>query len=204
LQIRAEHLSKRYQKHWLFRELDLQFEKGDRTVVLGPNGSGKSTLLKILSGNVAPTEGHVRFIHSEKTLDLDAWHRHFTFCAPYTELIEEYTLSEHLDFHFKLKQKCNSRQFDLMLDRSGLQSSLNKQIRNFSSGMKQRLKLLLSLCSVASVHFLDEPCTNLDEQGIEFYKALISQLDDSAIVILASNDPREYDFCRERLVLSEL
>ena len=204
MRILAEHLSKRYHKHWLFRELDLQFEKGDRKVLLGPNGSGKSTLLKILSGSVAPTEGNVRFINGEESIDIGHWHQHFTFCAPYTELIEEYSLAEHIEFHFKLKQKSSDEIFDRMLDQSGLASSMGKHVKNFSSGMKQRLKLLLSLCSVADIYFLDEPCTNLDEQGYGFYKALISEINQNAIVILASNDPREYDYCRDRLVISEL
>jgi len=204
VRILAEHLSKRYHKHWLFRELDLQFEKGDRKVLLGPNGSGKSTLLKILSGSVAPTEGQVRYMNGDESTDIGHWHRHFTFCAPYTELIKEYSLSEHIDFHFKLKQRCDEEIFDQMLERSGLAPSLDKQVKNFSSGMKQRLKLLLSLCSRADVHFLDEPCTNLDEQGYEFYKALVSEIDQDAIVIVASNDPREYDFCRDQLVISQL
>jgi ABC-type multidrug transport system ATPase subunit len=80
-----------------------------------------------------------------------------------------------------------------------LENDTSKQIRNFSSGMKQRLKISLALLADVPVILLDEPTTNLDRQGFEWYLDLIKKFSGNRLLIISSNLEREYDFCDERI-----
>ncbi|MCB9261907.1 MAG: ABC transporter ATP-binding protein [Flavobacteriales bacterium] len=200
--IQVDNLSKRYRKEWIFNQLSHQFNTGDRTAILGSNGSGKSTFLKVLCGFVSPTQGSVLW-KSDSEIDINNRHQYFAFCSPYIELIEDYTLQESIDFHFALKTLRNDVDINQWLKDCGLDKHLNKQISLFSSGMKQRLKLLLTLASEVDVYLLDEPTSNLDEQGIGWYQRLIGGVPDGKIVVVASNQPEEYNFCNNQILMED-
>jgi ABC-type multidrug transport system ATPase subunit len=85
----------------------------------------------------------------------------------------------------------------------GLASATNKQIRYFSSGMKQRLKLGLAIFSNCPILLLDEPCSNLDKEGYALYKQLIAQYAMHKLIIVGSNDPEEYAFCTKQINLMD-
>ncbi len=198
-----DQVSKRFKRDWIFKNVDYTFTAGSKTAILGQNGSGKSTLLKIISGYVGVTKGSVSWIAQGKGLEISDWHKHFTYSAPYLDLLEEFTLKECLDFHFSLKEKRTDINLEDVLRTSGLQGHLNKQTALFSSGMKQRTKLIMALCSDVNVYLLDEPCSNLDEEGTQWYRQLIDQLPTNKTVIVASNAAVEYDFCNTAIRVSE-
>ena len=81
----------------------------------------------------------------------------------------------------------------------GLEAAAKKQIRYYSSGMKQRIKLAQAVFSDTPVVLLDEPCTNLDLEGIELYHQLILNNCKGRLVIVSSNDIQEYSFCEEKI-----
>jgi ABC-type multidrug transport system ATPase subunit len=85
------------------------------------------------------------------------------------------------------------------LSEIGLDNAMDKQLRYFSSGMKQRLKLAQAVFSDVSILLLDEPCTNLDKPGYELYHSLINKYCQDKLIIVSSNDPNEIDFCTERI-----
>ncbi len=195
MRIGLQNAGKRYRLEWIFRNLDYQFQSGQRYAILGPNGSGKSTLLKVLSGHLSPSKGQVFFAEKEQSIDAEDVYHYISYAAPYIELIEEFTLEEALHFHSRLKPM----QADITVNRLGellaLPRARTKEIRFFSSGMKQRLKLILAICSATPVLLLDEPATNLDEQGVAWYKNLIGEYAADRLVIIASNDPHDAEFC---------
>ena len=88
------------------------------------------------------------------------------------------------------------------MEKIGLKNAAKKQIRNFSSGMKQRLKLALAIFDQAPILLLDEPCSNLDQEGIQTYHQLMQAYAMHKLIIVASNDPQEYQFCSQQLSLS--
>jgi ABC-type multidrug transport system ATPase subunit len=90
-----------------------------------------------------------------------------------------------------------------LLEKISLGNAANKQIRNFSSGMKQRLKLALAIFDQAPILLLDEPCSNLDQEGIQTYHQLMQAHVMHKLIIVASNDPQEYQFCSQQLSLSD-
>lgn len=199
VEIVVEQISKRFKRDWIFRNVSLNLPSGSKTAVLGPNGSGKSTFLKVISGYVGLTEGKIRW--KQNTVDLEAtqWHRHFSYCAPYLEMLDEFTLQECFDFHFKLKPLRKDIDLTTWLEESGLDKHKTKQVSLFSSGMQQRLKLILALGSDTEVYLLDEPCSNLDDDGIEWYRSLIVGLPKGKTLLIGSNSPTEYDFCERSI-----
>lgn len=193
--IELERLSKRYRFDWIFKNITHSFQMGERCAVLGPNGSGKSTLLKVLSGHLSPSRGTVSFRQGTKQRMPEDVYKFVGYAAPYIELIEEFTLEEAVRFHSGLKPLLPGITPARLMEILALPKAQQKEIRFFSSGMKQRLRLALAVCSDTPILLLDEPATNLDVQGIEWYKNLIAEFAANRLVIIASNDPHDAAFC---------
>ena len=187
---------KRYNREWIFRHVHQEFSTGINYAVTGPNGSGKSTLLQLIAGAILPNEGRVEVRNgSDVALAPDDHFRQISIAAPYLELVEEMTALEFLRFHAAFKPFINGLTPEAVAGRAELTHAADKQIRHYSSGMKQRLKLAQCILSDTSFVLLDEPCTNLDEKGIQLYHSLIRDHTADRCVIVSSNDKVEYGFC---------
>ena len=199
-QIELNNIGKRFRYEWIFKNITHSFESGKLYALLGPNGSGKSTLMKILSGHLTPSDGQITFLNTEKKIDGDDVYQHISYSAPYIDVIEEMTLTEIIAFHSKFKPLSKGLIINDLIQLLNFKNAADKEIRFFSSGMKQRLKLALSICSDTPILLLDEPTTNLDAQGVAWYRDLIQQFSDkNRLVIVASNIEHDYDFCEEKL-----
>lgn len=194
MKISLTNAGKRFNRDWIFRNLACEFNPGKAYAITGPNGSGKSTLLQIISGSMVVSEGQVNYEMPEEQV-----YRHISITAPYLEVIEEMTAKEFLHFHAQFKPFLPSLSVTAILEKVGLSNAANKQIRYYSSGMKQRIKLAQSIFSDVSCVLLDEPCTNLDAEGIALYQGLIKDYCGGRLVIVSSNDEQEYGFCNERV-----
>lgn len=201
--ISLENIGRRFNRDWIFRGVDYTFSSGESYAVLGPNGSGKSTLLQILNGSLSPSAGNISFLFDRKKLEIETVFNYLSLAAPYLELIEEFSLEEMIDFHFKFKPFKAGINKDKVIELLSLPGSKNKLIRYFSSGMKQRLKLALAFCSDTPMLMLDEPTSNLDTQGIDWYLNLAEQFAHGRLTIVCSNQEHEYSFCRHRLSISD-
>jgi ABC-type multidrug transport system ATPase subunit len=194
---------KRFNRDWIFRHLSYTFTAGSSYAIIGPNGSGKSTLLQLLSGALAPSQGKIEWSNSEKPIDPDKVFEQISICAPYMELVEEMSALEFLNFHGRFKTFLDGVSVEHMLSIVGLKDAAHKQIRYYSSGMKQRMKLAQAFFSDVPVLLLDEPCTNLDEAGYELYYQLIKDYRKDRLIVVSSNDEKEYGFCGERISVME-
>jgi len=190
---------KRFNRDWIFRHLTYEFSAGQSYAIIGPNGSGKSTLLQVLSGSMHFNEGSAQWTIDNKQLANENVYNSISICAPYLEVVEEMTLIEFLNFHSGFKPFLSSVSSEKIISIVGLENAVNKQIRNYSSGMKQRVKLAQAIFSDVPVVLLDEPCTNLDATGIQLYHDLIDVYCKNRMVVVSSNDEVEYRFCKERL-----
>lgn len=187
---------KRFNRDWIFRRLSYEFSTGHSYAITGPNGSGKSTLLQCIAGAIDISEGAIRY-DGAAAIPGDQAFRHLSLAAPYLEVIEEMTVTEFLHFHSSFKPLgCTVKE---AIARIGLETAAHKQIRYYSSGMKQRVRLAQALFSDTPVVLLDEPCTNLDIDGIELYRLLIREHLQDRLLIVSSNDVQEYDFCEEKI-----
>ena len=210
---------KRFNRDWIFRHLTYTFEKDNSYAIIGPNGSGKSTLLQVLSGAMQVSEGNIDFVLTDgrwpknsSNLKTVIGHRssviedvysYVSISAPYLEVVEEMTLKEFLEFHHHFKPFLSSLTIENIISILNLGNAANKQIRYYSSGMKQRAKLAQAIFSDTPFLLLDEPCTNLDSAGIELYHRLIDEYCKNRLVIVSSNDEVEYRFCKERINIAD-
>ncbi len=199
MEIKLHKVSKKYRFEWILKNISTTFSAGNQYAILGPNGSGKSTFLKMLSGHLSPSKGEIAYSINENKLELDQVYKEVSIAAPYVELIEEFTLIEALSFHQKFKPFINNASVDEMITLLDLGKSKNKEIKYFSSGMKQRVKLVLAICSQSSLLLLDEPTTNLDQKGIDWYLALIQANLKNRITVVASNAKVDYGFCEVQM-----
>lgn len=195
MKIITEQLGKRYRKEWIFRRVNLTLSAGNSYTFVGPNGSGKSTLLQLLAGNVPATEGTLTYLRKGTLVEPDYWFKQISIAAPYLELVEELTLLELLTFHQTFKPFKNKLTPEEVADRLWLTHALYKEVKFYSSGMKQRVKLGLAFFSNTPIVILDEPTSNLDRQGIAWYQEQVRQLTLDQLLLIGSNQPEEYEFC---------
>jgi ABC-type multidrug transport system ATPase subunit len=203
LTIRLLAISKRYRLEWIFRDIQHEFEPNTRTAILGSNGSGKSTLMRVLSGHLTPSRGKILFLEKNVSLENDQIWKKISFAAPYIDLVEEFTLIEALEFHGKLKPFLPTFSAEKIIQLLDFQRHTQKEIRFFSSGMKQRLRLALAIFSDTPVLLLDEPTTNLDEQGIAWYQEMVEKYGQNRTIIIASNDLIDVAFCEKSVKISD-
>jgi len=202
MKILLSNVGRRFNKEWIFKHINFEFAAGEKYAVLGPNGSGKSTLLGIVLGSLTTSEGAITY-HGKEAIPVEAIYKHLSFAAPYLDLIEEFTLQETINFHFQFKTYAQGMNAGSVLDLLGLKKAQDKALKHFSSGMKQRTKLALACCADSPILVLDEPTSNLDEQGIEWYRQLIAQFAADRLIIVGSNQEHEYSFCTHHLNISD-
>ena len=199
MQISLEQACKRFNKEWIFKNLNFQFEAGKHYALVGNNGSGKSTLLQIIAGYSGLTKGSI----SWSPFDAINIYEQISFAAPYLELVEEFTATEQFEFQAQFKPIQKDLSAEKILELIGLKNAAHKQIRYYSSGMKQRLKLALAIFSDCPILLLDEPCSNLDKEGYALYDTLIKEYAMHKLIIVGSNDPAEYHFCKAQVNLMD-
>jgi ABC-type multidrug transport system ATPase subunit len=200
MHITLNNTGKRFNLEWIFRHVEFEFYTGKSYAIVGANGSGKSTLLQVIAGALMHSEGNIIYTDDQqKIIPNDVIFEHISIAAPYLELIEEMTATEFLTFHQTFKTFI--KPIPEILEEIGLAQAANKQIRYFSSGMKQRLKLGQAFFSNTSILLLDEPTTNLDEVGIQLYLKLVKDYAEKRLLIICSNDEAEYGFCDEKIIV---
>lgn len=197
MEIQLKNVAKKFNKEWIFRNLNLHISHNDLTAVIGPNGSGKSTLLQLIAGSLLQTEGEILYVHEGNKIEADQIYKHLSLVAPALSLPEDFTLDEFLRFHFKFKKLKAGQDINELPEILMLHQARNKFIKNFSTGMKQRVKLGVAIYADTPLLLLDEPATNLDSKGFDWYIREIEKVIDEKMVFICSNRKDEYSFCQK-------
>jgi len=203
MKINLEHIGRRFNREWIFSDVNYVFETGTSYAILGANGAGKSTFLQLISGSLSSSEGVISYSKEGALLNSELVFEHLSMAAPYLELIEEFTLNELIDFHFQFKKYRSGLDRLQLIELMGLKRSEYKAIKHFSSGMKQRVKLALAFCSDTEMVLLDEPASNLDQQGLEWYLSLVKEFSADRMLIICSNQIQEHSFCINQLNIAD-
>jgi ABC-type multidrug transport system ATPase subunit len=198
MEILVQNLSKKFRQEFVIQSFSYTFLTGKSYAITGPNGSGKSTLLQLIAQFTLPTKGSVEMVGIEAELA----YSQITYAAPYVELIEEYTLTEHLDILIKNNYLPSSITLEILEKFIDLQPGRFKLIKNYSSGMRQKIKLGFALLSERPVLLLDEPTTNFDEQAKNWFFDRLEQ-QRNKLIIIASNEAREIEFCKEKIAIQD-
>ncbi len=207
VRIDADNLAKRFAGPWVVKDFSHTFASGSATAIAGPNGSGKSTLMKMLAGQLMPSAGNLKFSFEDKvkggkslSIASDELYQHVSFAAPYVELIEELSGKEAVAFHAQMRSFRQNLTQATIWERLDFKKRTQRQtVASYSSGMKQRLKLVLALATESDLVLLDEPTTNLDLAGVNWYEQLVSDWLGERTLIIASNEERDFVQCQARV-----
>ena len=191
MEVQAINLSKRYDYSWILRDWSYTFTAGSKIGVSGRNGSGKSTLIKMLSGFLPPSKGEVKHSIDGQAVSVDRLYKHAALVAPYTNLIQEFTVTEMFAFHTKLRKMQGGVSVEEFIDIVQLPKA-KQQIQYFSSGMNQRLQLALHILSDTPLLLLDEPTSYLDTNAKQWTYDLLDKHTTNRTVIISSNDVADF------------
>lgn len=174
--IATENLSKEYDGVYRVQDLDIRVKEGDIYGFLGPNGAGKSTTMKMLLGLVKPTSGTIEImgkLFNEKNRK--------GILQSVGSLIEAPSYYGHLTGHENMELirrllDLPQKNIDEAIHIVRLENQMNKKVKNYSLGMKQRLGIAMALARKPKLLILDEPANGLDPAGIEEMRGLIKTL----------------------------
>ena len=203
MDLSIQRVSKAYGRRAVFRDLTFSITTGARFAITGPNGSGKSTLLKILSGGLLPTSGTIVYTHLDHKVSEAEVYKYMHFVAPYNTVIEELSLRELFTFHQNLGLLRAFGSYREWSDRLEYAFDPDHQIKTYSSGMKQRIKLGLALLDDRPLILLDEPGSNLDVAGKAWFFRLLEMVSPAQTLVLASNEPTEINYCTGSIGVGE-
>ena len=193
-------VAKKFQHKWIFRNINTTLNMGEIVSVTGNNGSGKSTFLKILSGHLSPNKGEVVYYdRDKKKIDRDDIYQSLTFAAPYINLMSRLNLKESINLYRRFKSLKNGLDTANLIDLMQLKHAAHKELRFYSSGMQQRVKLAMAICSDSSILLLDEPTTNLDKEGMAWYTSTLKKYSQNRLIVIASNEERDFELCNKSL-----
>jgi ABC-type multidrug transport system ATPase subunit len=201
-EIKCVDLSKRFGFEWIFKNLSFNFSTDKIYGIVGPNGAGKSSFLKIVSGFSTPTKGEISYTDTTGSKKQEQVFDRVTFCAPYIDLIEEMTVSEIITFQHNLRPFSDQNTVINEIKSFPFPGILAKRVIELSSGMKQRLKLALSILSDAEILLMDEPGSNLDDRANKWWKELLSKNSKNRIILIASNDAADLVMIHDKLDIS--
>jgi ABC-type multidrug transport system ATPase subunit len=194
MNIQLTNIGKRYNYEWIFKGIHFEFTTGNNYAILGSNGSGKSTLLQVVAGNFIPSEGEIKYsVSSSGTIEQEELYKQLSIATPYLDLFEEFTLNESVAFHSKFKPFLPGLTNKEIVSLMQLEKAQDKQLKYFSSGMKQRVRLALAILSNTPLLLLDEPTSNLDKNAVTWYQQLIQSHASNRLIIVASNQ-LEYEY----------
>jgi heme exporter protein A len=209
IDLTCDNLGKKYEDKIIFRDLSFKLVNKSSLVVTGKNGSGKSTLIKILANVIKESRGSYIIRINEKEILRENFFRITGFLSPYLNLYDELTGYENLEFFYTLKFRNKISKTSLeekikfILEEVNLYPRRNDFMKNYSSGMRQRLKLAFAVINEPLLLLLDEPRTNLDNEGIDVVYKFANRQRENGILIIATNEIEDTNLCEEKINIED-
>lgn len=202
VRIRLKQLEIRFRQRALFPPLAQTFETGGFYALTGSNGSGKTTLMRVIAGQKRPDSGEIEWEIQGKPADSENWYASLSWSGPYLDYPAELTLGGLMEQHFWFRRPIENLTRTEILKLIQLGGQEDKRLRNFSSGMLQRLKSGLAILTDSPVLLIDEPTANLDQGNRDLVLNLLHSYRENRLVILASNIPEEYQGADQVIALA--
>ena len=193
----VDNVAKRFGARKVFSKISFELHTGDSIAIVGSNGSGKSTLLKIILSLLVPSKGTVEYKNENTVLDDDNFRSYISFVSPYLNLYDHLTAEENLIFFSTVAGfTVTGKEINYLLEKVGLEGRGMDEVLGYSSGMKQRLKYAVALLKKPEFLFLDEPTSNLDDDGKKIVFDIIEEYRNNSIILIATNEKEEYDLAK--------
>ena len=187
--IDVDGITKTFGDRKVLKDINFAISAPNSVGITGHNGSGKSTLMKILAQIISPTRGKVTVKLDEKPLPEDRHLEVIKMVAPEMALYEMLSAYENLQFFAKLASVPMPRsEQDRLLALMGLAGRGDDMVGAYSSGMKQRLKYAVALLANPDILLLDEPTSNLDDEGKAIVIDIMAKQQQDKILIIATNE----------------
>lgn len=206
IELTAENISKTYSGKIIFKNFSVNLKSGESVAILGRNGSGKSTLIKLLTGLIASNKGKVNLKISESSVPQNLWYPHIGLISPYLNLYDELTGFENLVFFCNLRNNSGTdmkEKINFYLNKVRLFEKRNEPLKNYSSGMKQKLKLIFAIINEPGILYMDEPRSNLDAEGIDIICQTAEEQKKKGILIVATNDTDDIQLCENSINIED-
>jgi ABC-type multidrug transport system ATPase subunit len=202
--VEAVDLNKSFGRRLIFNDLQFKFDKSGVYGISGPNGSGKSTLVKIIAGIIGASKGKIIHKLNDKEIIEEHLHDHIGFVSPYLVLYEEFSTYENLKLFAEIRGiSFNKERIDYLLNKFLLFKRKDDLLKTYSSGMKQRVKYIFALMHSPQLLILDEPTSNLDDEGKNSVYELVKEEGQKNIVLIASNEKHDLEVCSEIVYLEK-
>lgn len=202
--LEAKGLNKSFGRRLIFNDLQFKFDKAGVYGISGPNGSGKSTLVKIIAGIIGASKGKILHNLDSKEISEEHIHNHIGFVSPYLVLYEEFTTYENLKLFADIRGvKFNQERVDYLLNKFLLYKRKDDLLKTYSSGMKQRVKFIFALMHSPQLLILDEPTSNLDDEGKNSVYEIVKEEGQKNIVLIASNEKNDLELCNDIVLLEK-
>ena len=202
--VEALELNKSFGRRLIFNDLQFRFDKSGIYGISGPNGSGKSTLVKIIAGILGASKGKIVHKMNDQEIAEERLHDHIGFVSPYLVLYEEFSTYENLKLFAEIRGvKFNKERVDYLLNKFLLYKRKDDLLKTYSSGMKQRVKFIFALMHSPQLLILDEPTSNLDDEGKNSVYELVREEGQKNIVLIASNEKNDLELCNDIVYLEK-
>ena len=200
----AESVNKTFGRRLIFRDISFKLSSSTIFGISGPNGSGKSTLVKIIANIISPSSGKLVHSINGKEIKPEKLHNHIGLISPYLVLYDEFTAYENLNYFSEIRGiSFNKERVDELLNKFLLFNRKDDLVKTYSSGMKQRLKFIFALMHSPQLIILDEPTSNLDDEGKEVVYELVKEEGSRNVVIVASNEKTDLNLCTNKIDLND-
>jgi ABC-type multidrug transport system ATPase subunit len=200
--IQISGLTKRYGTAVVVTDFSLDIPAGESVALWGPNGAGKTTVVRCMLGMLG-YEGTIRIGGLDATVDGKATRSLMGYVPQELAFYDDLTVIETLDFSAALRRLPASR-VDEVVDLVDVGRHAEKQVRELSGGLKQRLGLATALLPDPPILLLDEPTSNLDAAARESAVELLHELrQGDRVMVVTSHHLEEVGMLVDRVIAME-
>jgi ABC-2 type transport system ATP-binding protein len=191
--IQVCNISKRFKRNTVLHDVSFGIEKGRSYGFVGYNGCGKSVLFKIISGLALPTSGEVRYKGKVIGKDID-FIEDAGVVIESPEFLPYYSGFQNLKALAEIRKRISDDDIMEVLKQVKLFGDMDKKVRGYSQGMKQRLRFAQAIMEKPGILMLDEPTNYLDKDGVSLLRDILKKfMDDGGTLLLTSHNKEDID-----------
>jgi len=199
--ITMSNINKTFGAKTAIKDVSIEIKRGELFGFLGPSGAGKTTTIKIVTGQLQQNRGVATILGRDTTALNHEIYSQVGIVTDNSGLYENMTAYDNLVLFSKILNT-EKKEISPLLERVGLGSEKNKQVKKFSKGMKQRLVLARAMLNRPKILFLDEPTSGLDPStAIEIHKLMLEMKNNGTTFFLTTHNMAEASKLCDRIAL---